>query len=366
MPEQAPAPSATGRAASKGAAATATAAIEPAATELGVLADMFRIPPFVPAERLSELNVWIGGGDTTTNLHYDASHNWLFVLAGLKEVTLFPPSETPSVRAHPACGASANHSDLSTKEAKALAVAAAERGAMTVMVAAGQALFIPEGWWHQVSSAPATVAVNVWFDGTRAAICGEDAAHMRQYYLRSLLVSLLADEKARLLADPVVDQPGSSPLKEPSLAGFKDGGTVVDGHGGEGAAGVAAEGLPAAACVRGVKRRRRGDANTATTNDKAVGASKAETATTATIPDLQRRLCGANSLADLGWLPELARTDPSGFQTLLGALSPADCERLAGVWEREPAGSPEALAFDAALQGSGRGEGGGGSGGEGG
>ena len=33
---------------------------------------------------------------------------------------------------------------------------------------AGDCLFIPEGWWHQVDSAKGTLAVNIWFDGVRA------------------------------------------------------------------------------------------------------------------------------------------------------------------------------------------------------
>lgn len=29
--------------------------------------------------------------------------------------------------------------------------------------AVAEGLFIPEGWWHQITSTPGTVAVNVWF-----------------------------------------------------------------------------------------------------------------------------------------------------------------------------------------------------------
>ena len=34
---------------------------------------------------------------------------------------------------------------------------------------AGDALLIPEGWWHQVDSDPATLAVNFWWASQPAA-----------------------------------------------------------------------------------------------------------------------------------------------------------------------------------------------------
>ena len=41
-----------------------------------------------------------------------------------------------------------------------------------VTVNAGEALFIPEGWWHQVWSEAGTIAANYWFDGPYAAMMG--------------------------------------------------------------------------------------------------------------------------------------------------------------------------------------------------
>ena len=38
---------------------------------------------------------------------------------------------------------------------------------MTVHLAAGDALFLPEGWWHSVTSSPGTLAVNYWYDGAQ-------------------------------------------------------------------------------------------------------------------------------------------------------------------------------------------------------
>ena len=46
------------------------------------------------------------------------------------------------------------------------------------------ALFIPEGWWHQVDSADLTIAINHWWKPVSAATLAPDAA---PYHLRSIL-----------------------------------------------------------------------------------------------------------------------------------------------------------------------------------
>ena len=56
----------------------------------------------------------------------------------------------------PVHGESANHSSLHpvpSQRRDALLAAAAEAQALRVELSPGDALFIPEGWWHQVTSA---------------------------------------------------------------------------------------------------------------------------------------------------------------------------------------------------------------------
>lgn len=38
-----------------------------------------------------------------------------------------------------------------------------KKGAVYAEVGEGEGIFIPEGWWHQITSLTGTVAVNVWF-----------------------------------------------------------------------------------------------------------------------------------------------------------------------------------------------------------
>ena len=72
-------------------------------------------------------------------------------------------------------------------------------GITCLLLQAGDALFIPEGWWHQVDSQETTIAVNFWWQSAfRKGLQGQ--AHMQQYYLRSLLDAVLDTERCRALA----------------------------------------------------------------------------------------------------------------------------------------------------------------------
>ena len=57
---------------------------------------------------------------------------------------------------------------------------------------AGDALFIPEGWWHQVDSQDCTIAVNFWWP---SAFSQGLQPHMHAYYLRRILDGLLDSQR---------------------------------------------------------------------------------------------------------------------------------------------------------------------------
>ena len=61
---------------------------------------------------------------------------------------------------------------------------------------AGDALFLPEGWWHQIDSEGSTIAVNFWWRSPFDRLLG---THMDAYYLRRIARSLTEARKADLL-----------------------------------------------------------------------------------------------------------------------------------------------------------------------
>ena len=113
------------------------------------------MPPWLAGS--STLNLWLSPGPTSSAPHCDESHNILTVLSGRKTVVLLPPSSGADLGALPAWSASPHHCQCSSEEA------ARHPHAVTVTIDVGEALLIPAGWYHAVSSIPGTVAANCWW-----------------------------------------------------------------------------------------------------------------------------------------------------------------------------------------------------------
>jgi len=153
--------------------------------------------------QLREVNLWFAPHNSSTNLHYDGNHNILQVLRGTKTVELNPPStlrgsEIYSEHAnHPALLRVSTYESTSEKNmVSELQSARDMRNANTIVVSvsAGEALFIPEGWWHRVESAGPCVAINYWFDHTPSSVSGfVRNTHMLSYQVRELTRRYLDD-----------------------------------------------------------------------------------------------------------------------------------------------------------------------------
>ena len=113
------------------------------------------MPPWLAGS--ATLNLWLSPGETSSAPHCDESHNVLTVLRGRKTVVLLPPSSGADLGALPAWTASPHHCQCSSEDA------ARHPHAVTVTVDVGEALLIPAGWYHAVSSTPGTVAANCWW-----------------------------------------------------------------------------------------------------------------------------------------------------------------------------------------------------------
>jgi hypothetical protein len=120
-----------------------------------------------------QANLWMNIQAATSTLHYDANNNILILLEGSKKILLFSPSCTKYLKPAAAYNEHPNHSNLTPAEADAVATSlptgeahkdnAGNYFVHTVNLSAGDALFIPEGWWHQVYSEKCSMAVNFWF-----------------------------------------------------------------------------------------------------------------------------------------------------------------------------------------------------------
>ncbi|GLD91662.1 hypothetical protein PINS_up000195 [Pythium insidiosum] len=152
--------------------------------------ELLKIPSALPIEVLTQINLWMTVHASQTSLHYDAYRNVLVVLHGKKSVTVYPPSDCGDLRANPVYSASANHSPVDVQRLK-LGETLSTQG-QTFCVGAGDALYIPEGWWHHVDSDPFTIAVNFWYEGLRDTITRD--SRMTTYYARVAMQALLTEQ----------------------------------------------------------------------------------------------------------------------------------------------------------------------------
>eukprot|EP00656_Telonema_subtile_P040204 TRINITY_DN45269_c0_g1_i1.p1 TRINITY_DN45269_c0_g1~~TRINITY_DN45269_c0_g1_i1.p1 ORF type:complete len:424 (-),score=71.75 TRINITY_DN45269_c0_g1_i1:2-1273(-) len=151
------------------------------------LAQHVDLPRCIDRSRVSRVNLWISTADSCTTTHYDANDNLLMVTSGSKRVKLWAPD---MCRAGAVWATSPNHGAVELSPAQ-----------YTAQLDAGDALFIPEGWWHQVESTASTVALNVWFCGlghqlTQPSSRFKDAS--LPYYIRALVLRGLTRSRKRM------------------------------------------------------------------------------------------------------------------------------------------------------------------------
>ncbi|XP_061338117.1 lysine-specific demethylase JMJ31 [Gastrolobium bilobum] len=167
--------------------------------QLETLKEDIQTPPVLVAKELSSINLWMNNAHARSSTHYDPHHNLLCVVSGRKQVVLWPPSASPSLYPMSIYGEASNHSSVALENPDYSIYPRAECSmelAQKVVLEAGDALFIPEGWFHQVDSDDLTIAINFWW---RSNIISCMVEHMDAYYLRRILRRLIDKEMDHLL-----------------------------------------------------------------------------------------------------------------------------------------------------------------------
>lgn len=128
-----------------------------------------------------EPRIWIGN-ETVTRVHYDLNQNLICVVAGKRRVMLYPPEQLPNLYPGPfdrtIGGVPVGMVDPENPDLERYPRFALAQDAVQVAeLAAGDVLYIPFGWWHQVRSLSRfNVMINYWWDDTpKAAAQGYDA-----------------------------------------------------------------------------------------------------------------------------------------------------------------------------------------------
>uniref|UniRef100_A0A8R7TXP3 JmjC domain-containing protein n=1 Tax=Triticum urartu TaxID=4572 RepID=A0A8R7TXP3_TRIUA len=166
---------------------------------LEVLKEDIQEPIFLKGKPFSSINFWMSRAHMRSSTHYDPHHNLLCVVAGCKKVTLWSPSASPFLYPMPVYGEASNHSGVSIEEPDYSSYTRAKymkEYSERVVLNCGDALFIPEGWYHQVDSDDLTIAINFWW---KSRIMTEMLEHMDAYYLRRILRRLVDTEMNKIV-----------------------------------------------------------------------------------------------------------------------------------------------------------------------
>jgi hypothetical protein len=161
------------------------------------------VPAALRGAPLAQINLWASPAPTRSSLHYDPYANLLCLVQGAKTVRLAPPAATPRLRPQPAFHESANHAAADLWD-DAPGGAGPARDVLEFELLPGDALLIPEGWWHQVQSAGGTLAINFWWQTPVARRFGGPAD---AYYLRRLAQSLAERRRQAALDDELAAAP---------------------------------------------------------------------------------------------------------------------------------------------------------------
>lgn len=94
--------------------------------------------------------LWIGPGGTFTPLHFDLTNNLLAQVVGTKHLVLLPPSETGKLANNRHVFSDVH--DITDPSFLALYPDAETARQFEVTLNAGDLLYIPVGWWHQVAA----------------------------------------------------------------------------------------------------------------------------------------------------------------------------------------------------------------------
>jgi hypothetical protein len=133
------------------------------------------LPAFAPAHPMPLLpptvlpRIWLGNA-LTVSAHFDLASNIACVVGGRRRFTLFPPDQIGNLYVGPiefnVSGLPISMVSLDSPDfARFPKFAEALRHARGAELSAGDAIFVPYGWWHHVQSlTPFNVLVNYWWN----------------------------------------------------------------------------------------------------------------------------------------------------------------------------------------------------------
>lgn len=121
-------------------------------------------PPIIPDIPMMLPAFWFGPTSADTPLHSDCCDNWAMMVAGTKRWTIAPPSDARILK--PNCqGGLCWVKRLALPNTALTATQSKIKDStqfLTVDLTAGEILYLPAGWFHNIRNMDGTVMINFW------------------------------------------------------------------------------------------------------------------------------------------------------------------------------------------------------------
>lgn len=109
-------------------------------------------------------HLWVSAPDIGVPLHRDFYENLLCQVTGVKQIVLYPPGEWHRLYAFQRRSPSPGFSPVNGEAPDATRFPrCADARRVVVTLRAGEMLFLPSRWWHQVRSLAYSTTVNFWW-----------------------------------------------------------------------------------------------------------------------------------------------------------------------------------------------------------
>lgn len=144
--------------------------------------------PFKTRKPIERVKLWVSGRELTTPLHYDPCETLHWVVKGSKRFTMYPPG----LRGMSAYPADSKASFVSRRDVD---VDPPNRPEYQFVLNAGEVLYLPAYWWHQVTSLGLyNVSLNyVWLNSWRTnARCFSQYWRSRKHLKKQLAAARAA------------------------------------------------------------------------------------------------------------------------------------------------------------------------------
>lgn len=119
------------------------------------------LPPLVPEDSIQDVFLWLGSQGNISSLHFDQPNNFFIQLHGIKRFKLYSPHDYANLYPSQTIG-HFSRVNIDAPDLAAHPLLAQARG-FEVTVNAGDMLYLPPFWWHQVYSDSTSVSVSVFW-----------------------------------------------------------------------------------------------------------------------------------------------------------------------------------------------------------